>query len=81
VNLADLKFQATDGVENPNGVRVISIERANALLEERISRAAQVFGRHDAGGGCNVWDGRRMPWDLYQARLVCVEAVPPKERS
>jgi hypothetical protein len=83
VKLCDLEFKDADGrsVINAAGEvkRMISIDDANRLLGERLSAAHKVFGRHDAGGGCNVWDGRRMPWDLYQARLVCVEAVPPKE--
>jgi hypothetical protein len=69
VKLGDLEFTAEDGVENPTFVRVISIERANQLLAERLGKAPEVKGQWMANaGGLGIICG-----DTHTARLVCIE--------
>lgn len=75
MNLGDLEYKAEDGVENARGVLVISIERANQILREKLAKAKEVFGVRVTTGGMIFATLPESSAATHRARLVCIEEV------
>lgn len=88
MNLGDLEFKAEDAelkkaysVSGTTGLQTeiefISIEKANALLRERLEKALKVYGWPDNSKDMYYanWGTLSSPKDTHTARLVCIEEL------
>lgn len=68
-------FKETDGVENPNGIYVMSISTANARFRELLKEAETVYGNPDPAM-LNGWSVNRIPdRDTHEAKLIAIRKI------